>query len=47
MMRIVLARMVWEFDLEAVEGRRVDWTILKCWIMIEKAPVFVRIRAVR
>lgn len=42
-MRLVLARMVWNFDLQVVEGRRCDWTKLKTFIIVQKEPVWVRL----
>ncbi|KAK7935354.1 hypothetical protein PG985_000849 [Apiospora marii] len=42
-MRLVLARLLWEFDLHAVEGRRVRWEDLRTFLLVEKKPVEVRL----
>ncbi|MCJ1473373.1 hypothetical protein MMC13_002024 [Lambiella insularis] len=44
-LRTVLARLVWEFDLEEVPGKRLDWTKQKSYFVTQKEPVMVRIRA--
>ena len=42
--RTVLARMVWEFDLEEVPGRRLDWIKQKVYLNVQREPMFVRLR---
>ena len=47
-LRVVLARMVWNFDLSvAVGGRDVDWTKQKCWFLVEKEPFDVTLVDIR
>ena len=43
-MRLVLARILWAFELEATE-RRVKWEELRTFIIVEKKPIEVRVRA--
>lgn len=43
-MRIFMARLLWAFDLEEEEGKRVDWTKLKTLVIVQKEPVEVRIK---
>ncbi|MCJ1248520.1 hypothetical protein MMC30_005738 [Trapelia coarctata] len=42
-MRLVLARLVWAFDMEAGGGKLVDWKTLKNYFLVEKEPVLVRL----
>ena len=42
--RLLLAKMVWNFDIEAVPGRTLDWLSQKTFIVVEKKPVEVRLR---
>lgn len=43
-LRVVLAKMVWNFDISvAIGGRDVDWTKQKCWFVMEKQPFDVRL----
>ena len=47
-LRVVLGRMVWNFDLNvAAEGRDVDWTKQKCWFLMEKEPFDVKLTDAR
>ncbi|TVY78561.1 Versicolorin B desaturase [Lachnellula suecica] len=41
---LILAKMVWSFDIEAVSGRTLDWMTQKTFIVVEKKPVKVRLR---
>ena len=44
-MRVVLARLVWHFDLAAAPGARlVDWNRLKTYVLVEKEPIMVQAR---
>lgn len=43
-LRVVLAKMVWNFDISmAIGGRDVDWTNQKCWFVTEKQPFNVNL----
>ena len=44
-MRLILARLVWAFEMEAVQGRILDWRTLKSFSIIQKQPVMVRSKA--
>lgn len=44
-MWLILARLVWVFDTEAVQGSILDWTTLNCFSTIQKQPVRVRLKA--
>ena len=45
-LRVVLAKMVWHFDMSiAKDGRDVDWAKQKCWFLMEKEPLDVRLTA--
>ena len=43
-LRLVLARMVWNFDLEMGPGRGLEWMKQKTFIVVQKEPVEVRVR---
>ncbi|MCJ1439449.1 hypothetical protein MMC27_008843 [Xylographa pallens] len=43
-MRVVLARLVWRFDIGVAEGRGVDWMDLKTYIVVQKEPIGVRVK---
>ena len=39
-MRLILARLVWNFDLSiAPGGQHVDWTSQKCWFVTHREPL--------
>ncbi|KAF7870469.1 hypothetical protein EAF04_004213 [Stromatinia cepivora] len=43
-LRVVLARLVWNFDLEAVGNKLVNWVDLKNYIVVQKEPIWVTIK---
>lgn len=43
-MRLVLAKLVWTFDVEVIEGKKVKWEELRTFLLVEKRPVEVRLR---
>lgn len=45
-MRVIVARIVWAFDLEAKGAKEewLDWTSLKTFLVVEKKPVEVRMK---
>lgn len=43
-MRLVLAHLVWNFDLEAVASKLVNWYDLKNYVVVEKEPIMVTIK---
>ena len=42
-MRLVLARLVWAFDVEAT-GKSLKWAELRTFLLVEKEPLEVRLR---
>lgn len=44
-MRSVLAKLVWSFELEAIEGKRVEWEEMRTFLLVEKRPIDVRLKA--
>ena len=44
-MQLVLARLVWAFDLEAVQGSSFDLESLKTFVVVQKQPFMVRLKA--
>jgi len=44
-MRIVLARLLWTFDLELVEGVG-EWDKCKIYLTADKAPLWVSLKPV-
>lgn len=43
-MRLVLARLVWRFDLTVAPGRQVDWNQLKTYVVVEKKAINIVIK---
>ena len=43
-MRVIVARIVWAFDLEAKGPKEewLDWTTLRTFLVVEKKPIEVR-----
>lgn len=41
-MRIILARMIFNFDMELAQPE-VDWMDQKCYVLWEKKPLMVRL----
>lgn len=44
-MRLVLARMVWNLDLSVAPGKQVNWMDLKTYVVVQKEPIMIRIKA--
>ena len=42
-MKLILAKMIWKFDLELNEKTKEDWTDQKIWLLHEGAPLYVNI----
>ena len=43
-MRLILAKVLWHFDLSAGEGMEGDWFDQKTWAVRWKKPVWVKLR---
>ncbi|KAI1387309.1 cytochrome P450 [Hypoxylon trugodes] len=43
-MRLVLARLVWKFDMSIAPGGHVEWGRLKTYVVVQKEPINVIIR---
>lgn len=43
-MRLIMAKLLWTFDFEAVEDKRLRWEDLRTFLLVEKKPVSVRMR---
>lgn len=46
MMSIVLARMVWNFDMEVMRGS-IGWNLQKTWIVYETVPLMAQLTPAR
>ncbi|KAH9991840.1 cytochrome P450 [Xylariaceae sp. FL0662B] len=44
-MRLVLSRLVWAFDISMISERRIDWNRLKTYVVVQKEPIELIIRA--
>lgn len=44
-MRLILSKMLYTFDLEAVEGKSFRWEELRTYLLVEKRPVYVKIKS--
>ena len=45
-MRLVLARLVWSFDMELMKESE-GWTDQKCWVLYEKEPLMAKLAEVK
>lgn len=43
-MRLVLAKLLWTFDFEATEGKKLKWEELRTFLLVEKKPLEVRMK---
>lgn len=44
-LRLVLARLVWNFDLSAAPGKQIKWMDFKTYIVVQKEPIRIVIKA--
>ncbi|KAF2682315.1 isotrichodermin C-15 hydroxylase [Lentithecium fluviatile CBS 122367] len=42
-MRLILSKLLFTFDMEAVKGKEVRWEDLRTFVLVEKQPIIVRI----
>ncbi|KAL4796818.1 cytochrome P450 [Aspergillus venezuelensis] len=42
-LRLILAKLVWSFELETVKGEEIKWEELRTFLLIERKPVNVRL----
>lgn len=42
-LNLILAKVVWNFDLELSERTKEDWSDQKVWLMHEGAPLYLKI----
>jgi cytochrome P450 len=43
-MRLILSKMLFTFDFEAVEGKTLQWEDLRTFLLVEKKPIHVRLK---
>jgi cytochrome P450 len=43
-LRIVLAMLLFQFDIDVVPGKRLIWEDLKTFIIVEKEPIYINIK---
>ncbi|KAI1498014.1 cytochrome P450 [Biscogniauxia marginata] len=43
-LRLIMAKLLWAFDFEAIEGKRRRWEDLRTFLLVEKKPIEVIIR---
>ncbi|KAL2008516.1 hypothetical protein VTN00DRAFT_6710 [Thermoascus crustaceus] len=43
-MRLVLTKLLWTFDFEAIEGKKLKWEELRTFLLVEKKPLEVRMK---
>lgn len=46
-MKMILAKMIWSFDIELSESQKKDWSDQKIWVLHEKGPLFVKLGSTR
>lgn len=44
-MKLILAKVVWSFDLELSKNNAEDWSDQKVFLLNEKIPMYVRLKA--
>lgn len=44
-MKLILAKVIWSFDLAVSENQKKDWADQKIWILHERGPLFVNLRS--
>lgn len=43
-MKLILCKMVWNFDMELAEGNKDDWSMeQKLWLLHERTPLYVKL----
>ena len=42
-MNLILAKVIWSFDLELGEETKEDWSDQKIWLLHERCPLYVKI----
>lgn len=42
--RIVMAMLLLQFDIDVVPGRRLEWEDLRTYIVVEKEPVYLNVK---
>ncbi|KAK4216435.1 cytochrome P450 [Rhypophila decipiens] len=42
-MRLILAKLVWNFDIEVVAGRKIRWEDLRTFLLVEKKPIMMKL----
>ncbi|KKK19147.1 hypothetical protein ARAM_001416 [Aspergillus rambellii] len=42
-MRLILAKLIWTFDMASIEGKRVRWEDMRTYLLVDRKPVNVRI----
>ncbi|KAF2203657.1 cytochrome P450 [Delitschia confertaspora ATCC 74209] len=43
-MRLILGKLLWTFDVEAVKGKELKWEDLRTFLLVEKKPIDIRLR---
>lgn len=43
-MRLIMSKMMWNFDFERINGKTVRWDDLKTWLLVEKAPIDIKMK---
>jgi cytochrome P450 len=43
-MRLILAKLLWTFDFEEIEEKRLKWEDLRTFLLVEKKPIEVRMK---
>lgn len=41
-MRLMLAKLIWNFDMSLVPDKRLRWEDLRTFLLVEKKPVVVK-----
>lgn len=44
-MKLILAKVIWSFDLAVSESQKKDWADQKVWVLHERGPLLVNLRS--
>jgi cytochrome P450 len=43
-MRLLVAKVIWSFDISMIENKPFNWDLLKMMILVEKVPLWLRLQ---
>jgi hypothetical protein len=43
-MRLLIAKVIWSFDISMIENKPFNWDSLKMMMLVEKAPLWLKLQ---